>query len=35
VAAVDPHDLMSDPRFEHLTDDAAQRLRAVVATLGP
>ena len=35
VAAVDPHDLMDDPRFEHLTVDAARRLRAAVATVGP
>ena len=35
VAAVDPHDLMDDPRFERLTDDAARRLHAVIATLGP
>jgi uncharacterized protein (DUF302 family) len=35
VAAVDPHDLMDDARFEHLTDDAARRLRAAVATVGP
>ena len=30
VAAVDPHDIMDDPRFTVLTDDAAQRLRAVI-----
>lgn len=30
VAAVDPHDLMDDPKFQVLADDAAQRLRAAV-----
>lgn len=30
VAAVDPHDLMDDPQFKGLADDAAQRLRAAV-----
>jgi uncharacterized protein (DUF302 family) len=30
VAAVDPHDLMDDPRFKGLADDAAERLRAAV-----
>jgi len=30
VAAVDPHDLMDDPRFTDLADDAARRLRAAV-----
>ena len=30
VAAVDPHELMSDPRFERLADDAARRLRAAI-----
>jgi len=34
VAAVDPHDLMDDPRFAALSDDAAQRLRAVITTVG-
>jgi uncharacterized protein (DUF302 family) len=34
VAAVDPHDLMDDPRLRELTDEAARRLRAVVAALG-
>jgi uncharacterized protein (DUF302 family) len=34
VAAVDPHDLMDDPRFTPLTDVAARRLRAVIATVG-
>jgi uncharacterized protein (DUF302 family) len=33
VAAVDPHDLMDDPRFTTLADEAAQRLRAVVAAV--
>ena len=35
VAAVDPHDLMDDPRFRAVTDDAAQRLRAVITAVGP
>lgn len=30
VAAVDPHDLMDDPKFGRLADDAAERLRAAV-----
>jgi uncharacterized protein (DUF302 family) len=30
VAAVDPHDLMDDPRFKDLADDAAERLRIAV-----
>lgn len=30
VAAVDPHDLMDDPRFDALADDAARRLQAAV-----
>jgi uncharacterized protein (DUF302 family) len=34
VAAVDPHDIMDDPRFTVLTDDAAQRLRAVINAVG-
>ncbi len=34
VAAVDPRDLMDDPRLRELTDEAAHRLRAVVAALG-
>ena len=34
VAAVDPHDLMDDPRFTALTDEAAQRLRAVITAVG-
>jgi len=34
VAAVDPHDIMDDPRFTVLTDDAAQRLRAVITAVG-
>jgi uncharacterized protein (DUF302 family) len=34
VAAVDPHDLMDDPRFAALTDEAAQRLRAVITAVG-
>jgi uncharacterized protein (DUF302 family) len=35
VAALDPHDIMDDPRFTVLTDDAAQRLRAVINAVGP
>lgn len=34
VAAVDPHDIMDDPRFTVLTDEAAQRLRAVINAVG-
>ena len=34
VAAVDPHDLMDDPRFTALADEAAQRLRAVITAVG-
>jgi uncharacterized protein (DUF302 family) len=34
VAAVDPHNLMDDPRFTALPDDAAQRLRAVINAVG-
>jgi uncharacterized protein (DUF302 family) len=30
VAAVDPHELMGDPRFTELADDAARRLRAAI-----
>jgi uncharacterized protein (DUF302 family) len=30
VAAVDPHDLMDDPRFKELADDAGERLRLAV-----
>jgi uncharacterized protein (DUF302 family) len=33
VAAVEPHDLMDDPRFTALADEAAQRLRAAIATV--
>ncbi len=33
VAAVDPHELMSDPRFTELADDAARRLRAALDSL--
>jgi uncharacterized protein (DUF302 family) len=33
VAAVDPHELMSDPRFAELADDAARRLRAALDSL--
>lgn len=34
VAVVDPHDLMSDPRFTELADDAARRLEAAIASIG-
>jgi uncharacterized protein (DUF302 family) len=34
VAAVDPHDIMDNPRFTALTDDAARRLRAVINAVG-
>jgi uncharacterized protein (DUF302 family) len=33
VAAVDPHDLMSNPGFTQLADDAAQRLHAAIDSL--
>jgi uncharacterized protein (DUF302 family) len=33
VAAVDPHELMDDPRFIELADDAANRLRAAIGSL--
>jgi uncharacterized protein (DUF302 family) len=33
VAAVDPHELMKDPRFVELADDAANRLRAALGSL--
>jgi uncharacterized protein (DUF302 family) len=33
VAAVDPHELMADPRFAELADDAATRLRAAIAAV--
>jgi uncharacterized protein (DUF302 family) len=34
VAAVDPHELMDDPRFAALADDAATRLQAAIDSLG-
>jgi uncharacterized protein (DUF302 family) len=34
VSAVDPHALMDDPRFGHLADEAASRLRAAIAAIG-
>ena len=34
VAAVDPHELMNDPRFAQLADDAAARLQAAIDSLG-
>ena len=33
VAAVDPHELMNDPRFTELADDAANGLRAALGSL--
>ena len=30
VSAVDPHELMDDPRFANLADDAATRLKAAI-----
>ena len=35
VAAVDPHEIMHDPRFADLADDAAGRLRAALDTVAP
>ena len=35
VAAVDPHELMADPRFAELAEEAAGRLRAAIDELGP
>ena len=35
VAAVDPHELMDDPRFAELAEEAASRLRAAISGLGP
>ena len=34
VAAVDPHELMSDPRLAELADDAAVRLQAAIDSIG-
>lgn len=34
VAAVEPLDLMDDPRFTALADEATQRLRAAIASVG-
>ena len=34
VAAVDPHELMSDPRFADLAEEAATKLRAAIETVG-
>lgn len=34
VSVVDPHELMDDPRFAALADEAAGRLRAAVDDLG-
>ena len=34
VAAVDPLDLMSDPRLAELANDAAERLQAAIDSLG-
>jgi uncharacterized protein (DUF302 family) len=35
VAVVDPHQLMDDPRFDELADEAAARLSRAVAGLSP
>ena len=34
VAVVDPRDLMSDPHFSQLADDAAKRLKAAIDSVG-
>jgi uncharacterized protein (DUF302 family) len=34
VAVVDPRDLMSDPRFTQLADDAAKRLKTAIDSIG-
>lgn len=34
VSAVDPHDLMNDPRFAALADEAAARLGAAINAVG-
>jgi uncharacterized protein (DUF302 family) len=33
IAAVDPHEIMDDPRFAQLADDAAGRLRSALDTV--
>lgn len=33
VTAADPHEIMSDPRFADLADDASRRLEAALASL--
>jgi uncharacterized protein (DUF302 family) len=33
IAAVDPHQIMDDPRFADLADDAARRLRSALDTV--
>lgn len=33
VAVVDPRDLMNDPRFAQLADDAAKRLKAAIDSI--
>jgi uncharacterized protein (DUF302 family) len=33
IAAVDPHDLMTDPRLTALADEAAQRLQTAIAAI--
>ena len=35
VAVVDPRDLITDPRFAELAEDAAERLRAAVRAVEP
>lgn len=34
IAAVDPRDLMSDPRFAQLADDATKRLKTAIDSIG-
>jgi len=34
VAVVDPRDLMSDPRFAQLADDATKRLKTAINSIG-
>lgn len=34
VAAVDPHELMDDPRFAELADEAATKLNAAINAVG-
>ncbi len=34
IAVVDPRDLMGDPRFAQLADDAAKRLKTAIDSIG-